>query len=316
MKPKNHCCSYLTFTLVLLLVAIFLVPAPTPAQEEQEKKQPLTLQNIFASGLFRPTPGQFMWKPDGKSFLYMYQGVLWRFDIETAERTKISPVSQITSGLMEGRETAHETEDDANATGRFNRAAMSLSPDGKMLLGSFDSDIYVYYIETGEARFLTDDPEPEIFGTFSPDNEKVAYVKFNDLHVLDLSGGAEKRLTDNGGNEEVWNGVADWVYEEELSVRRAFWWSPSSDKIAYLQFDTSPVKYFRIIDHLELRPEPEQQKFPLAGEENSIVRLGIVGLDGGDTVWVNTGENTDIYLPRADWTGSGQELSYYRLNRD
>ena len=46
------------------------------------------------------------------------------------------------------------------------------------------------------------------------------------------------------GSERIANGTADWVYEEEFSVRDGFSWSPDGKRIAYWQFDTSHVKNF------------------------------------------------------------------------
>lgn len=299
----------------VFIAVLLLLSSMVHAQEVAVEKPRLTMENVFAAGLFRPLPSQIMWQPEGKGFLYSYQGALWRYDVETGEKKKLKQVSQITSELMKGRESKRKEADSVDATGRFSRTAMSLSPDGKLVLGAFDNDIYIYCIESGEAKFLTEDPAQEIFQTFSPDNRKVAFAKNNDIYYIDIESGVEKRLTDNGGDVEVWNGVADWVYEEELSVQRAFWWSPDSDKIAYLQFDTKPIKYFQIIDHLQRRPVPEKQKFPLTGEANSIVKLGVVGIDDAQTLWINTGEDTDIYLPRVKWTHSGKEFSYQWMNR-
>lgn len=299
--------------LFAILIVCLLLPTTLIAQEQQ--KQRLTWDNIFTSGLFRAYPARFMWLPDGSGFLYSFQGGLWRYNIESAEKEKLTTFAEITSALMESRETEREEIDNVDASGRFDRSAISLSPDGATITGFHDNDIFIYEIETGEARFITNDPEPEIMQTFSPDSSKVAYIKNHDIYVYDLEGAEQKRLTDNGGEEEVWNGIADWVYEEELSVHRAFWWSPDSSKIAYLQFDTRPVSYFLIIDHLELHPTPEKQKFPLAGESNSLVRLGVLAVEDGKTVWVDTGKDTDIYLPRVKWTRSGQEVTYLWMNR-
>lgn len=133
--------------------------------------------------------------------------------------------------------------------------------------------------------------------------------------MVTLADGKETRLTNNGGNEEIWNGVADWVYEEELTVRRAFWWSPTSDKIAYLQFDTTPIEYFTIVDHLNLWTKPEMQKFAMAGANNSIVKLGIVNTANSKSIWADTGKETDVYIYQCDWNHNGSEVSYRWMNR-
>jgi dipeptidyl-peptidase-4 len=62
-------------------------------------------------------------------------------------------------------------------------------------------------------------------------------------------------------------------------------------------------------------PEVEWQKYPKAGETNPTVRVGVIGAGGGETTWMSTGEESDVYLARVDWTPGG-ELVVQRLNRD
>src|SRR5262249_35851161 len=52
-----------------------------------------------------------------------------------------------------------------------------------------------------------------------------------------------------------------------------------------------------------------------AGAANSKVRLGVVGVDGGGTTWIDLGSAPDFYLPRAGWTPAGQ-LWFEWLSRD
>ena len=49
------------------------------------------------------------------------------------------------------------------------------------------------------------------------------------------------RLTQDG-SETVFNGVPDWVYEEEvLSSDKAVWWSPDGAAVSWLRFDEALV---------------------------------------------------------------------------
>jgi dipeptidyl-peptidase-4 len=178
-----------------------------------------------------------------------------------------------------------------------------------------NDDLYLLDIESKSARFITDDEAIEEFQSFSPDDSKIAYVKNHDIHVYDIASATETRITDNGGKDELWNGVADWVYEEELNVQRSFWWSPNSDTIAFLQFDTSPIEYFYLIDHLDVRPKLEKQKFAMTGGNNSIVKLGFTSSEGGPVTWVDTGPEKDYYIYDADWNTDGSALLYRWMNR-
>jgi dipeptidyl aminopeptidase/acylaminoacyl peptidase len=64
----------------------------------------------------------------------------------------------------------------------------------------------------------------------------------------------------------------------------------------------------------QLYPEPYTFKYPKAGEENSVVTLHIYNLDSGKTRTIDTGTQTDQYIPCIGWTPSG-ELFFYRVNR-
>ena len=304
-----------TLALCLCLLAGFFSGNLALAQDKAKAKPKISLFNLGQAGLMQPAPGGFNWLPDGKHIIYNERGTFFKFEIETGKKEKFFSPVEVERGLMKDRKARKQSVmNNTNATGRFDRSADVFSNDYTKFLGFTDNDIYIYDIATKEAKFLTNDAADEIFQTISPDNKKIAYVKGNDIYMMTIADGKVTRLTNNGGNDEIWNGVPDWVYEEELTIRRAFWWSPDSEKIAYLQFDTRPIDTYYIIDHLQLKPDPELQKFPLAGSPNSIVKLGVVDLQG-KTRWIDTGENTDVYIFNVKWTTSGKEFAYHWMNR-
>ena len=79
---------------------------------------------------------------------------------------------------------------------------------------------------------------------FSPDGKKVAFVFANNIYIKDLQSGKTTQVTGDGLKNEIINGSADWVYEEEFEVTKAFYWSPNNDKIAFLKFDEREVKEY------------------------------------------------------------------------
>src|SRR5690606_15873529 len=60
---------------------------------------------------------------------------------------------------------------------------------------------------------------------------------------------------------------------------------------------------------------PEEQFYPKAGDNNSIVKIGVVNIASGKTVWMDIGEETDIYIPRIKFTNNPSRLSIQRLNK-
>jgi dipeptidyl aminopeptidase/acylaminoacyl peptidase len=151
--------------------------------------------------------------------------------------------------------------------------------------------------------------------TLAPDKKRVAYVRDNDLYVKDLASGVETTVTSDGERNAIINGATDWVYEEEYGFTRAYEWSADSRQIAYLRFDERRVREFTMMRYGGgLYPEPYTFKYPKAGEANSVVTLHVYNLDTGDSHTIDTGTETDQYIPRIGWTPSG-ELFFYRVNR-
>ena len=151
--------------------------------------------------------------------------------------------------------------------------------------------------------------------TLSPDKALVAFVRDNDLFVKDIATGTETQVTHDGERNKIINGATDWVYEEEYAFTRAHEFSPDSRRIAFLRFDESRVPEFTMMRFGEkLYPEPYTFKYPKAGEANSVVTLHIYDIESGERRQVETGAETDRYLPRIGWTPSG-ELFFYRVNR-
>ena len=87
--------------------------------------------------------------------------------------------------------------------------------------------------------------------TWSSVSHSMAYVSENDLYVIPASELADSRprgirVTDDG-SAVVFNGVPDWVYEEEVFVGdSAVWWSPDGSTIAYLRSDETAVRNYRL----------------------------------------------------------------------
>ncbi|WWD21310.1 hypothetical protein CI109_105794 [Kwoniella shandongensis] len=122
--------------------------------------------------------------------------------------------------------------------------------------------------------------------TWSPVGHGLAFVDKNDLYVIPESEMASTqpkpvRVTDDG-SEVVFNGVPDWVYEEEVfETDSALWWSPDASTIAYLRSDESDVKDFKLQyynpsnDAFEPHQYPTEldMKYPKPGTPNPTVSV-------------------------------------------
>ncbi|HEX7411366.1 MAG TPA: DPP IV N-terminal domain-containing protein, partial [Bacteroidales bacterium] len=188
---------------------------------------------------------------------------------------------------------------------------------------SFTADFYIYDIKPQKLIPLSANGKQQL-ATFSPDGSKVAFVRSNNLFIANLADGTEIQVTSDGKFNEIINGAPDWVYEEEFEFNKAFEWSPDGTYIAYVRFDESKVREFSMtlfegaepeLTENAAYPQTKSFKYPKAGEANSIVSVHTYCLESGNTLKVDIGENTDIYIPRIRWTKSATALSVFRLNR-
>lgn len=152
--------------------------------------------------------------------------------------------------------------------------------------------------------------------TFSPDGSKAAFVRDNNLFVVDLATMTEKQITTDGAWNKVLNGATDWVYEEEFTLVQGYAWSPDGNRLLYLRSDESGVKEFDLTYYKnQLYPSKYRFKYPKAGEANSTISLHLHDLTNSTTITVPLGtDETDIYIPRLGFTPKGAAW-FMRMNR-
>jgi dipeptidyl-peptidase-4 len=277
------------------------------------QKRPITLETLSRAGHGGDRAAPSLWMPDGKSFLVRQGSSLMVYDPATKSSREL-----IDLGAMDAAAVAPVPED--GPVDWQNRRAgrggeIEVSTDGKELLYTSNSDLFVAHLSTGKWEQLTATPAREMDADLSPDGKAVAFRRGWDLYAVDVASKRETRLT-SGGTETLRNGALDWVYPEELYLSTAFWWSPDSKSIAYLQFDSSQEPVYPHEDILRVRALYEPERYPQAGENNAGVRLGVVAAAGGPTRWYDVGDTRDNYLiARAGWMPNARGLYVLRFNR-
>lgn len=176
---------------------------------------------------------------------------------------------------------------------------------------------YVYNLEDASLIKVSSHKIKE--PTFSPDSKKVAFSYNNDLYIKDLESGETTQITSDGENNKIINGTTDWVYEEEFAFTRAFDWNKDGTKIGFLKFDESEVpeitmEYYGKSPKKDLYPRPYTYKYPKAGEKNSDLSLWIYDLKTDKLQEVDLGKSYE-YLPRIKWTNEANTLSVQATNR-
>ncbi|MCU0865865.1 MAG: S9 family peptidase [Planctomycetes bacterium] len=152
----------------------------------------------------------------------------------------------------------------------------------------------------------------------SPDGSAVSFVRGNNLLVVDCKTQAVWPVTTDGG-PELFHGLLDWVYQEELYGRgdfQAHWWSPDGTHCAFLSLDESPVREFTVVDHVpdgfldrERSVVSEVTNYPKAGDPNPFARLSIAKRKDRKITAVDLSMfPKDLLVVRVDWTPDGKTL--------
>ena len=304
----------------LWAVALLVLAAPLRAQEPDPSV--LTLQRIFDSDEFRPEQlGRLQWLDREPAYLKLEADSsvpggrsLVRYDAGTGKREVWVPASRL---VPSGDSLPLNVEDYRVSPNQ--RRLLIFTNSRKVWRQNTRGDFWVLDLSSWSLKQLGGpqaQPSTLMFAKFSPDGGRVAYVRGNNLYVEDLNDGRINQLTRDGSRTTI-NGTFDWVYEEELSLRDGFRWSPDGSRIAYWQLDASGVRDFLLINNTDsLYSFTIPVQFPKAGTTNSAARVGVVNASGGPTTWLAVpGDPRNHYIARLDWAANSKEVVLQQLNR-
>jgi dipeptidyl-peptidase 4 len=300
-------------------LALTIACSPARARPRPHPSKPLTIERIYsAPSLSGYLTQGIEWAPDSKRITYLRRDngaiEMWTMDAATGDR-KVFVKSSVLEEVIQRRKASAVQ---ATGLGRVQPENYMWSPTGDALLFIGSSDLVLLDLKTMSSKPLAGAAGPDAGDIqdpkFSPDGKWVSFVRDSNLWVSSAATGEAKALT-TGGREELLKGQLDWLYPEELDCATAYWWSPDSSKIAYYEMDERPVTRYPILDMSSPLGATVYTRFPQAGEANPIVRLGVVPVSGGETKWMDTGANTDVYLPRVSWLPDSRRVAIERLNR-
>jgi dipeptidyl-peptidase-4 len=277
------------------------------------QKKPITLETMEEAARLTPRgPGNpLAWSPDGQRFLYRQGRRLVIYDPGTGSSKDLIETAAMDSVAMRPEATPSQPFDWENRRVRETPVQWA----GNQVLYSSGGDVFLIRVDTGKWTQLTKTPVAERDPKLSPDGKSIAFRRDWDLYSLDVASKRETRLT-TGGSDTLRNGGLDWVYPEELDLGTAYWWSPDSKSIVYLQSDLSHELIYPHEDLRGPRPIYEPQRYPQAGENNPDVRVGVVGVRGGNTRWMDVrGTRDDTLIARVGWTPDSRNVYVVRTNR-
>uniref|UniRef100_A0A8C7RTQ7 Dipeptidyl peptidase like 10 n=1 Tax=Oncorhynchus mykiss TaxID=8022 RepID=A0A8C7RTQ7_ONCMY len=112
--------------------------------------------------------------------------------------------------------------------------------------------------------------------------QQLIYIFENNIYYQSDVQSNSLRITSSGEEGVIFNGIADWLYEEEiLQSHIVHWWSPDGERLAFLMINDTLVPNM-FLPRFTGSPYPRSQEYPYpkAGQPNPTVRLLVVNLYG------------------------------------
>src|SRR5258706_8706977 len=306
-----------------VLLATLLLPAflatSSAAQQPAGARKSLTVERIYSQpGLGGRLTRGLAWTPDGKGLSYFEtkgsgkeaKTELWEMDAASGERRLLVSSDKLESILP--AEPSKPTQ--ATGLGRRTPSQYQWAPDGAGILFQGPTALAWLDVKSQTERTLVSGKATLADPNMSPDGRNVSFVRDHNVWLVNLADGKEHAIT-QGGTEEVRKGELDWVYPEELDIKTAYWWAPDSSAIAFLEMDERKVSQYPLVDFSSPSGEAEMERYPAAGGPNPIVHIFVASLNDGATRAMDTGAETDIYIPRVNWLTDAKHIAIQHLNR-
>lgn len=155
----------------------------------------------------------------------------------------------------------------------------------------------------------------------SSDGRYVVYAKAdNNLYIYKVDFKTEiaitndevrgERLEVRGG--DIYNGISDWLYEEEFGITCLFAFSPDNKQIAFVRLNEADVPTFEWQTYLGkgqlamgdglLYPKLHSLRYPKAGEANATATVCIYDIHYKTIRTMQLPNNLNGYIPRIRWT--------------
>lgn len=186
---------------------------------------------------------------------------------------------------------------------------------------SFEADYYLWDVNKKVEVPLCDGPVRD--AQMSPNGKYVVYAKGHNLYIYKVDFNTEVAITKD--SDQIFNGISDWLYEEEFGVTRLFAFSPDSKQVAFVRLDETEVPTFVWQDFLVdgkwnltsqgLYPREQSLRYPKAGESNAQASVCVYDIYYKSVKTMQLGDTENWYLPRVSWT-NGLEVVVEKVNRD
>ena len=258
------------------------------------------------------TPVSFSFSPDDTLLTYLYgpdqspTRQLYALDTETGESRVIQA-----SVDPDAVDLSLEEQLLRQRQRQLGEGIVRYSWAGKrdVILIPAQSGVYLKDGIDSPARLLvSSESGPVLNPQLSPNGSMVAFVRDSQIYIASVDDGAIRQITHGARGTGKTHGLAEYIAQEEMNQLSGFWWSKDSAHIAFKEVDETHIPVYRIVHQGSGDTGPsaqEDHRYPFAGQPNAKVRLGVASTSTLETVWMDLGDDEDIYLARVAWMPDG-----------
>uniref|UniRef100_A0A452QCR0 A-type potassium channel modulatory protein DPP6 n=1 Tax=Ursus americanus TaxID=9643 RepID=A0A452QCR0_URSAM len=156
-----------------------------------------------------------------------------------------------------------------------------ISPDKEYALFSYNVEPIYQHSYTGYyvlSKIPHGDPQsldpPEVsnaklqYAGWGPKGQQLIFIFENNIYYCAHVGKQAIRVVSTGKEGVIYNGLSDWLYEEEiLKTHIAHWWSPDGTRLAYATINDSRVPIMELPTYTgSIYPTVKPYHYPKVGE--------------------------------------------------
>ena len=196
----------------------------------------------------------------------------------------------------------------ANSQSPQTRYRLEYENKQQLFRHSFFADYYL--IDTQKNTRIRMCEQPVRDAVISPNGKYVVYAKAdNNLYIYKIDFKTEVPITTDT-NTDIFNGIADWLYEEEFGITRLFAFSPDSKMVAFVRLNETGVPAFEwqtfLGERLEAKgegsyPQLHSLRYPRAGEVNAKASVCVYDIHYKSIKTMQLPEDKEYYVPRLQW---------------